>query len=87
MWPHGLEASLYQARKVVEFINGKISVRQQSRRRNRAPISERTAGVQRVVPRSVEGGKSQAGRSIAGGDGSGTLALIAETAGPCSGCI
>jgi len=44
--------------------------------------SERPAGVQRVAPRSVEGGKSQAARSIAGGDGSGTLALIAETAGP-----
>jgi len=44
--------------------------------------SEQPAGVQRVAPRSVEGGKSTAGRSIAGGDGSGTLALIAETAGP-----
>ncbi len=44
--------------------------------------SERTAGAQRVAPRSVEGGKSQSGRSIAGGDSSGTLALIAETAGP-----
>ncbi|MGO9465321.1 MAG: hypothetical protein ACLQIB_31675 [Isosphaeraceae bacterium] len=44
--------------------------------------SERPAGVPRVAPRSGEGGKSQAGRSIAGGDGSGTLALITETAGP-----
>jgi len=44
--------------------------------------SERPAGGTRVAPRSSEGGKSQAARSIAGGDGSGTLALIAETGGP-----
>jgi hypothetical protein len=44
--------------------------------------SERSAGVQRTAPRSAEGGKSQAGRSVVGADGSGTLALISETAGP-----
>ncbi len=38
-------------------------------------------GRPRIAARSVEGGKSQAGRSIAGGDGNGTLALI-TTAGP-----
>ncbi len=42
----------------------------------------RPTGTQRAAPRSSEGGKSQAARSIAGSDGSGTLALIAETAGP-----
>jgi hypothetical protein len=40
------------------------------------------AGVQRVAPRSAEGGKSQAGRMNAGGDGSGTLAFITDAGGP-----
>jgi hypothetical protein len=44
--------------------------------------SERTAGIQRVAPRPSEGGKAQASRPIAGGDAGGTLALIAESAGP-----
>jgi len=44
--------------------------------------SEGPAGVQRVTPRSVEGGKSQPARLNAGGDTNGTLALIAESAGP-----
>jgi hypothetical protein len=43
---------------------------------------DRSAGAQRVAPRSGEAGKSQVSRSIAGADGAGTLALITETTGP-----
>jgi len=44
--------------------------------------NDRSAGTQRVAPRSSEGAKSQPARPLAGGEGNGTLALIAETAGP-----
>jgi hypothetical protein len=44
--------------------------------------TDRQAGGPRVIPRSTEGSRSSGARSIAGGDGNGTLALLAETAGP-----